>query len=130
MEKLRVFIVEDELILGLFVSRILERLGAEIVGSAASGETAIPLIQRAKPDLALLDIRLSGSLTGLDVARTVLESPKGLVAFMTAYDLSQLPGLPEDQRVLALLSKPVTEPDLARLLEAAAHAVLAGLPTS
>lgn len=110
-------VVEDEAILSLFVVRILRRLGAEVVATASSGEAAIPLLRSAKPDLALLDIRLSGALTGLDVARAALAQDSVFVALMSAYDFSQIPDLPTGSRVLGLLPKPLTERRLAELLD-------------
>ncbi len=56
-----------------------------IVGAARSGDEALDLILQHRPDLAILDIAMP-RLTGLDVARTVAQSPSPpLFAFLTAY---------------------------------------------
>lgn len=112
----RVIIVEDELILSLALRMNLKLLGLEVVGSAVSGEEAIPLLRRERPDLCLLDIRLAGKLTGLDVAQAALAEPEGCVAFMSAYDFAELKDLPVGDRVLARLPKPISESSLAGLV--------------
>jgi len=44
----------------------------EIVGDAANAEQAFELIERLRPDVILLDVRLPG-MSGIDVCRTVTE---------------------------------------------------------
>jgi len=56
-----------------------------VVGEAGSGDEAVRLIERERPDLALLDLQMP-ELDGLDVVRTVARDLLPLVAFVTAYD--------------------------------------------
>lgn len=65
----KVLIVEDELIVANDLRLILERAGYKVTGIAASFEEAEELLQQTKPDLVLLDIRLKGELSGIDLAR-------------------------------------------------------------
>ncbi|UPK66757.1 sigma 54-interacting response regulator [Chitinophaga filiformis] len=67
--KKKVLIVEDEFIVANNLRQVLQRFGYEVSGIAASGEEAEELLQREKPDIALLDIRLQGKLSGIDLAR-------------------------------------------------------------
>jgi DNA-binding response OmpR family regulator len=64
-----VLIVDDD-----FMNReLLEaylKLGGYRVGQANSGEKALGMIQAERPDLVMLDIRLSG-LSGLEVCRQI-----------------------------------------------------------
>jgi DNA-binding NarL/FixJ family response regulator len=67
--KTRMVIVEDELLVsGMFKVLINRYRDLELVGCAADGEAGWELCQAAKPDLALLDIRLP-KLDGLELAR-------------------------------------------------------------
>jgi DNA-binding NarL/FixJ family response regulator len=57
----RVAIAEDSLLVREGLGRILRDAGFEIVGEAATAEELLALVERARPDVALLDIRLPPS---------------------------------------------------------------------
>lgn len=65
----KVLIVEDEYIVAKDLQLILEQAGYTVNGIAASAMEAEENIRSHKPDLVLLDIRLEGKLTGIDLAR-------------------------------------------------------------
>lgn len=81
----QIFIVEDEKIVAEDLKRMLERMGYEIVGSAGNGETALKEIEATKPHLVLMDIRIQGSLDGIDVAEHVFAQFNIPVIYLTAY---------------------------------------------
>src|SRR5215510_1978291 len=56
-----------------------------IAGEAKDGREAISLIERERPDLALLDLQMP-EVDGLGVVRLLKKSRAPLVAFVTAYD--------------------------------------------
>jgi len=56
-----------------------------VVGEAASGREAVALIEREKPDLALLDWQMP-ELDGIGVVRILKRDAVPLIAFVTAYD--------------------------------------------
>src|SRR5437016_7221021 len=56
-----------------------------IVGEADSGKSAVSLIERERPDLALLDFQMP-ELDGIGVVRMLGKDTMPLVAFVTAYD--------------------------------------------
>ncbi len=79
-----VLVVEDETILGDSISTYLERHGFA-TAVARSGEDGIKLAEEASPDVAVVDIRLSG-MNGLDVLRRLREQSSGTeVIMMTAH---------------------------------------------
>ena len=59
--KLRVLLVEDEMLVALMVVDMLERLGHEVIGPATRLKQAIELAQREAFDLAILDVNLQGT---------------------------------------------------------------------
>jgi len=65
-------IVEDELRLrsNLALNIPWEENGIEVVGLAASGEEALALFDRKKPDIVLLDIQMPG-MNGLELAKRI-----------------------------------------------------------
>lgn len=85
-ERLRVVIADDERPARAFLARLLKECGdVELVGEASGGADAIALIERAKPDLALLDLQMP-EVDGLSVVRLVKRSLLPLFAFVTAHD--------------------------------------------
>lgn len=65
----KILIVEDEFIVANNLRLILSEAGYTISGIAVSAREAQEYIQQNKPDLVLLDIRLKGKLSGIDIAR-------------------------------------------------------------
>lgn len=81
----QIFIVEDERIVAEDLKQMLERLGYNIVGSAANGDEAIKKVEATKPNLVLMDIRLQGPLDGIDVAEHIYAHFDIPVVYLTAY---------------------------------------------
>lgn len=69
----RILIVEDEVLIAGTIERYLRKQGHESVGNAISYEEAVQMLEAEKPDLILLDIRLNGEKTGIDVAQYIRE---------------------------------------------------------
>ncbi|MBN2225943.1 MAG: PAS domain S-box protein [candidate division Zixibacteria bacterium] len=81
----RILVVEDEAVVAKDIANSLERLGYTVVGATTSGEDALKLAERFRPDLVLMDIKLQGQLSGIETAdrlRTVFDIP---AVFLTAY---------------------------------------------
>jgi DNA-binding LytR/AlgR family response regulator len=82
--KIRTAIVEDEApARGRLVRFLRAHHDVEIAGEAATGAEAIALIERADPDLVILDIKLP-DISGLEVLKRLADRPH--VIFSTAYD--------------------------------------------
>ncbi|HEY1952052.1 MAG TPA: LytTR family DNA-binding domain-containing protein [Gemmatimonadaceae bacterium] len=83
---LRVLIADDEKLSRQRLEDLLaQETGAEIVGTADNGLTAVEAIRELKPDLVFLDIQMPGK-TGIDVVREVGVDNMPPVIFTTAYD--------------------------------------------
>ena len=84
MDKTKILIVDDELIMRESLSGWLKRDG-HVVVSAASGEDAMRMLKNSRFDILLVDIKMEG-MSGLDVLRLVKESdPDVAVVMITAY---------------------------------------------
>lgn len=79
-------IADDERPARSFLAALLRSFeDVEIVGEASTGPEAVEIIEREKPDLALLDLQMP-ELDGLGVVRLLRKGATPLVAFVTAYD--------------------------------------------
>lgn len=85
MEKLNIFIVEDESIVAKDIQNSLTKLGYNVIGIANNGKDAIEKILELKPDLLLMDIMIKGDLTGIDVSEKIKEKLNVPIIFLTAY---------------------------------------------
>jgi len=86
MNRIKVFIVEDDMITARDISQRLEAEGCEVVGMVGDAYRAIELIPKLKPDIALLDIGLGkGKMDGIELAGRISEIHQMPIIFMTAY---------------------------------------------
>lgn len=70
----RILIVDDEVKVRKLIEVTLASEKREIL-HASSGEEAIKIARKAKPDLMLLDIMMPGKLDGFDVCKAIKEDP-------------------------------------------------------
>lgn len=85
---LKIFLAEDEVIVRETIKRMIpwENLGFELVGEAADGEMALPLLLRQKPDLLITDIKMP-FMDGLTLAKVAKKEIPGLkVVILSGYD--------------------------------------------
>lgn len=68
MEKVKILVVEDEVITAHAIISMVEKMGYECVGTAIRAKKALDIAKALKPDLALLDITLKGEETGIWLA--------------------------------------------------------------
>ena len=115
--KLRVMIADDERPARSFLAALLRSFDyVEIVGEAEDGVEAVEIIERKRPDLALLDLQMP-ELDGLGVIRLVRKSRMPLVAFVTAYDEYAVKAF--EMNAVDYLLKPIDRPRLADTLQRA-----------
>lgn len=84
--KAHILVVEDDGVLYLRLKKLLEKENYTVSKQARSVEEAIVLINKEKPNLALLDIKLKGELTGLDLGKMLHETYKIPFIYVTDFD--------------------------------------------
>jgi len=94
--QIRVVLADDHTVVREGIRRILETVkDIHVIAEAGDGSQAIEAIAEAKPDVAVLDIRMPKA-SGIDVTRWVRENaPSTAVLVLSAYD--------DDPYVLAVL---------------------------
>jgi two-component system, response regulator PdtaR len=112
---LRVVIADDEAIIRLDLKELLTSAGYEVVGEASNGIDAAAAIERERPDLAILDVKMPGE-DGVEVARRVAGG-KTSVILLTAFSQRHLIESARDAGVAAYLVKPFRSPELLRVVE-------------
>jgi two-component system, response regulator PdtaR len=64
----RIVVVEDEIFIRLDLMSHLGTAGHAVVGTADSAEDAVNTVERERPDMVLMDVRLTGQRDGIDAA--------------------------------------------------------------
>ena len=91
-EMARVLIVEDEVVVAEDLKTKLESFGYSVCASVTDGRAALEAVAADRPDLALMDIVLSGDMDGID---TGVGSPE---SFRHAGGFRHRPHRPEPVR--------------------------------
>lgn len=115
--QLTILVVEDERIIALAMEVIIKNLGHRVSASVASGEDALACLQRARPDLVVMDIHLKGSLDGIETARLIRAQGGPPVAYATAYTDPETMARALSTEPLAFLAKPVSPADIKALVQ-------------
>ena len=85
MGKVKIVVVEDEIIIADHLCETLENLGYEVFEPAISYTEGKELIDTERPDIAILDINLSGRKDGIDLAKYIRENHDIPFIFLTSF---------------------------------------------
>jgi PAS domain S-box-containing protein len=81
----KILIVEDEFVTAGDLESNLTASGYVVIGLADTGEEAISKAESLQPDLVLMDITLSGEMTGIDAAEKIRARQDIPIVFLTAH---------------------------------------------
>ena len=85
MSKVKILVVEDELIIAEDIRMMLEDLGYEVIGTVPDYSEAIELLDKNLPDVVLIDILLAGEKDGITLAETIREKYNLPFIFITSH---------------------------------------------
>ncbi|HKR05415.1 MAG TPA: response regulator [Bacteroidia bacterium] len=119
MSKIKIGIVEDDMIIADALSEMLTSLGYEVPESATRYSEAIDMIERDKPDLLLIDINLIGQMNGIDIGHTINKKFALPFIFLTANVDADTVERAKEVKPLAFLAKPITKEQLFSAIEIA-----------
>jgi two-component system response regulator LytT len=119
MKRIKVLIIEDELIIAEKIKLILEDIGYNVVGAAASFDQGISLFSKHHPDVVIADINLDGEKDGVDLICVLRESSDFKAIFVTSYSDQKTIEKAKVARPDAYLVKPFGKEDLYATIEIA-----------
>ena len=85
MSKVKILVIEDELIIAEDIRMMLEDLGYEVIGTVPDYSEAIELLNKNLPDVVLIDILLAGEKDGITLAETIREKFNLPFIFITSH---------------------------------------------
>jgi DNA-binding LytR/AlgR family response regulator len=115
--KVKILIVEDEMIIGSKISMQLISLGYEVTGIMTRGEDALMQLNSDTPDIVLLDINLKGSLDGIETATQIQLRQFIPIIYLTANADDKTFNRAKATKPFAFISKPFKLMDLQRAVE-------------
>jgi two-component system, NarL family, response regulator len=86
-EKIKVMVVDDHPLMRVGVASIVNaRIDMTVVAQAGTGEEAVTLFSKHKPDVTLMDLRLPG-MSGVESIRSIREAnPRARFVVLTTYE--------------------------------------------
>jgi signal transduction histidine kinase/AmiR/NasT family two-component response regulator len=115
----RILVVEDEQIVSLDLVGRLDRLGYEVVATAATGPAAIARAEEHRPDLVLMDVKLAGPMDGIAAAARIQETMDAPVVYLTAFGDEATLARAKATGCYGYLLKPFEERELEIVIEVA-----------
>jgi len=100
----RVLIIEDEPLIAMDLTGIVQELGHEVAAVARTRTDAVEAAAREQPGLVLADIQLADGSSGIDAVKDILSGFTLPVIFITAFPQRLLTG--ERPEPTFLLTKP------------------------
>ncbi len=117
----RILVVEDEWTLAEGLRDTLEYLGYVVPAVAASGAEALAAAERERPDLALMDIHLRGSMDGIEAAAILRRRFNVPVVYLTGHSDDVTLRRAKETEPYGYLVKPFNEQELHSAVEIATH---------
>ena len=80
-----VLIVEDDAVIALDLQMQLEQQGYNVIAAVANAADAVAAVGKARPDVAIVDVRIMGDVDGLSLAEELYVCEDVPVVLLTAY---------------------------------------------
>lgn len=121
LQKPKILVVEDEIIVAVNLGQKLKKLGYELVGITSSGEEAIQKAEENHPDLVLMDINIEGNLDGIETAEVLRNRFHTPVIYLTAYADENTLDRAKKTQPLGYIVKPFESDQLRSSIEVALY---------
>jgi len=118
MKRLKIIIVEDELIAAEFLKEILEETGAEVIDIIDSGKEAIEACIKKEPDVIFMDVMLTDNISGCEAAVAISRKTQhSKIIFLTAYADEEMIDYAAESGAVGYLTKPYNKTQIIATLK-------------
>jgi len=115
----KILVVEDELLIAESIKSKLESRDYQVIEIVQSGEKALETIEKIKPDLVLMDIKLAGDIDGITTAELIKHKFKIPIIYLTSYSDDEVIKRLKTTNPYGCVLKPFKESDLYTTIEIA-----------
>lgn len=121
MADINILLVEDEQIVAKYIEKQLTGAGYKVVESVTSGEKAIEKVTTLKPDIVLMDIKIMGSMDGVETADYIRKNYQVPVIFLTSLSDDESFQRAKKTEPFGYLIKPIDLKEFNRVVEMALY---------
>lgn len=108
----QILIVEDDRIIARDLKLMLEELGYGISGMASSGDDALALVAQKQTDLVLMDVRIKGTIDGIQTAAQIVQRYRLPIVYLTAHTDDLTLQRATETKPFGYVAKPATLADV------------------
>jgi len=116
-----ILIVENEAVVAEDLAQKVTALGYCVIGTVSTGEAALEVARAQRPNLILLDIKLDGTLDGIETAHRLRHMSDLPFVFLTAHSDPETVKKANAADAFGYILKPFRERDLQVQLETALY---------
>lgn len=121
MNKVKILVVEDEMVIAMNICDLLEDLDYDVLEPVSNYDEAVESLAMNEPDLVVLDIQLAGEKDGIDVAEHISENYSTPFIFLTSNSGKATIEKAKKVHPASFLVKPFVREDLYAAIEIAIH---------
>jgi len=121
MVNIQILVVEDESVVALDICKTLIALHYDVTAMASTGEEAIDQAASKRPDLVLMDIKLAGTMSGIEAAEEIQRRFNIPVIYLTAHSDSSTLQQAQISEPYGYCLKPFDEAELRVAIEMALY---------
>lgn len=104
-KKIKILVVEDEVLIGLMLVKKLRAYGYDVGDVVTTGEDSIEIAGKIRPSVALMDVTLAGQMNGIEAARQIKNKYGIPIIIFTGYNDSSLHDQARQIDPVAILAK-------------------------
>lgn len=115
----KILVVEDEAIIAMDLQSMLSRMGYVDSEVVFSGEESIERVAARRPHLVLMDIKLKGSIDGIQAAKHIYREYRVPVVYISAFNDEKTMEQADGTGRFGFISKPFEESELQHTIQKA-----------
>ncbi len=119
LHKKQILVVEDEVSVGRMLKARLEDMGYRVDWIVPTGEEAIEIARKTRPDLILMDIKLAGNIDGIEAGNRIRTNSTIPIIYLTSHVSDSYIKRAKLTEPLAYMLKPVNSVSLRTTIEMA-----------
>lgn len=105
----KILIVEDDFIIKIFFTQIINNCGGNVVGALSNCDNILSTINELKPDIIFMDIAIEGNINGIEATKLITANTKIPVVYITGNSDKKTMDEAKKTKPLYIIKKPVDE---------------------
>lgn len=115
----KILLVEDEVIIAMDLRASIENQGYVVIDHVTRGEDVIKVLEKNRPDIILMDVKLEGELDGVETAQMIYDNYDIPVIFITSYSNKSIIDRAKKTNPFGYIVKPFEDRELFTNIELA-----------